>query len=103
MKFKEGVPGAEALTPEMAAGAEIAEEAYQRFLELTVTSTTDGVHRSDSRHYSGNAIDLRTRHLTRKAARDLAEALKKTLSPDFDVVLEPTHLHVEYDPETRKV
>lgn len=71
--------------------------------EVTITSATDGQHMLTSLHYSGSAIDFRTRDLglSREGLGDLAGELSSALGPDFDVVLEDTHLHVEWQPKRR--
>ena len=62
-----------------------------------ITSGLDGNHMEGSKHYIGQAIDLRTRDLTNPSlARD---KLSQSLGSDYDVVLESDHIHVEYDPK----
>jgi len=65
---------------------------------VVVTSAKDGKHRDHSRHYLGQAIDIRTRHLTDKQKKEFAELLQVRLGDDFDVVLESSHMHLEFDP-----
>ena len=63
---------------------------------LIITSVTDGRHSDGSYHHSGDGVDLRTRNLPGEielAAIDLRDAL----GADFDVVVERTHIHVEYE------
>jgi len=64
---------------------------------LVVTSTTDGRHRKDSKHYDTphNAEDYR---LPLELKHFLAMT-RAGLGKDYDVVLESDHLHVEYDPK----
>ena len=69
--------------------------------ECVITSCNDSTHKSDSFHYRGLAIDVRTRNYfeDKQALRDeIAEALGE----EFDVLLESVgteseHLHIEYD------
>ena len=67
----------------------------------TVTSVTDGVHSDGSLHYSGKAVDFRTRNLVGgyrgQLAKEIAEEIREALGDDFDVVLEADHIHVEFD------
>lgn len=63
-----------------------------------VTSARDGEHSANSLHYKGKAIDLRTKDLQRGVASLYAAELQRILGSDYDVVLESTHIHVEYDP-----
>jgi D-alanyl-D-alanine dipeptidase len=65
---------------------------------LTVTSVFDGKHKTGSKHDTGQAIDLRTTSLPDEDA--MAEQLRLALGPDYDVILELDHLHVEYDPKS---
>ena len=72
---------------------------FQMDKHAVITSGLDGTHSHNSLHYSGNALDWRTRHLESKQKTDLARQAQDLLGPDYDVVLESTHLHVEYDPK----
>lgn len=65
--------------------------------DLVITSVTDGKHMEDSLHYAGRAADVRKPAYTHihKLVDDIAIAL----GDSFDVVLEPTHIHIEYDPK----
>lgn len=65
---------------------------------FTVTSINDGVHSKNSLHYEGLAIDLRTRDFIGITAQKMAELIAARLGPDYDVVAEKDHIHVEYDP-----
>jgi len=67
--------------------------------EATVTSLLDGQHSPHSKHYQGLAVDLRTRHLPRERIEKVASELRSRLGDDYDVVIEKTHLHVEFDPK----
>ena len=67
--------------------------------ECVITSGTDGVHQHGSKHYTGEALDFRTRNMRRIEKAVLVNNLNEALGPDFDVVLERTHLHVEYHPK----
>ena len=65
--------------------------------DAIVTYTTNGAHNPNSLHYSGNAIDLRTRDLTSQQKQQATDMLKKTLDQDYDVLNEDNHIHIEYD------
>jgi hypothetical protein len=69
----------------------------RRGWDLVVTSVRDGVHMEGSRHYSGCAFDFRTSMLTKEQISTLRNELASALGPDFDVVIEGTHMHVEFD------
>ena len=66
--------------------------------DAVVTYTTNGTHSSGSLHYSGNAIDLRTRDLSNNQRQCTTERLRDALGSDYDVINEGDHIHVEYDP-----
>ncbi|MEE9413349.1 MAG: hypothetical protein V3V22_09900 [Methylococcales bacterium] len=65
--------------------------------DAMITSARDGRHMISSLHFSGKAIDLRTRDMGGKEKK-VVEALKKKLGTSFDIVLESDHIHLEYDP-----
>ena len=67
--------------------------------DSVVTYTTNGRHMKLSRHYSGNAIDLRTRDMTLRQVNKAQKMLRKNLGPQYDIVIERTHIHLEYDPK----
>lgn len=73
---------------------------------VVVTSLKDGKHSANSLHYSGMAVDIRSKHLTQEESRKVFFALKNDLGPDYDVLLESEgkeneHLHIEYDPKVK--
>ncbi len=68
--------------------------------DTTITSCLDGVHSVNSLHYKGKAMDFRTRHLPDLTLkRVVRDDIAAELGGEFDVVLESTHIHVEYDPD----
>ncbi|MFH1897405.1 MAG: hypothetical protein ABH886_04090 [Candidatus Desantisbacteria bacterium] len=64
-----------------------------------VTYTTNGTHSPGSKHYTGNAIDLRTRDLATYQSEEIVRTLKNNLSRDYDIIFESDHIHIEYDPK----
>lgn len=82
---------------------------------FTFTSLQDGGHMQTSRHYSGNAGDIRTRHLFKDGKHfpsliRFVERMRIELRPHgVDIVLHPEddkpgqekqpHLHYEFDPK----
>ena len=96
------------IEPEGAYIVIVAHRVWQRYLrkDLTVTSITDGKHSVNSLHYQGRAIDLRVKDDETGLPFDgrhqliAVRELRRHLGKDYDVVLEPTHIHVEYDPKT---
>lgn len=67
--------------------------------ELVVTSGTDGKHMKGSLHYDGNAFDMRSWWWSDREKQVIRDEMAAKLGCDYDVVLERTHLHIEYDPK----
>jgi hypothetical protein len=65
---------------------------------MTITSGTEGRHGERSKHYIGQAVDIRTKDLTSGEEWELREWLSN-LGEDYDIVQESDHLHVEFDPK----
>ncbi len=65
--------------------------------ELVITCGLDGEHSAGSLHYYGLAVDCRTNYFNPDVAAKVAKELQDALGADYDVVLEATHIHVEYD------
>ena len=103
LKFKPGVKLVN-LQPQMLIAIQVV-EAQMNILQVdtVVTSGNDSTHKEGSLHYSGRALDFRTKDTGRNKA--VADGVKKDLAPiGFDVILEDLggvneHLHVEYDPK----
>lgn len=73
-------------------------------VNMFVTSGNDRVHKRGSKHYTNDALDFRTKHLSTADKRALITAVKKRLGPDYDVILEAEgqsneHAHIEFDPK----
>ena len=99
MELKAGV--VLSLSPEMAKALHAIEREHLRVVgrHAIITSGRDGTHRPDSLHYSGNAVDIRSRDLSVEKKYLLASALKTALGIRFDVIVEHDHIHIEYDPK----
>src|SRR5262245_27342681 len=70
----------------------------------TITSSMDGSHMQQSKHYEGLAEDYRTKDLPADMKRQMIAEVRNILGPDFDVLFEDEgkaneHLHIEYDPK----
>lgn len=68
----------------------------------TITSANDGKHMKASKHYTNQALDLRTINIPPSIWKAVARELQNELGPDFDVVVETgsaPHIHCEYDPK----
>lgn len=61
--------------------------------DIVITSGSDGTHAKDSRHYRGEAIDIRTRNVP--DPEGLRAKLETALGPKFRVLNEGDHLHAQ--------
>ena len=80
-------------------GVIYAHEIFDKYGQtMVITSGTEGTHSHLSYHYTGDAIDIRTNNVRDSAiiAKQIKQKLKM-ISPFFDVVLEETHIHIEFD------
>jgi hypothetical protein len=104
MRLKRGVRLDE-LKPQTVLACLIAEPILKSHgVELVVTAGSDGTHKANSKHYSGEAFDIRSHDLDPKLRVPVVEDLKAALGWDFDVILEDfggpnEHIHIEYDPK----
>lgn len=106
VRFKEGI-SLKGLQPQTVLGIQVAAGVFARFgLVLTITSLNDGEHMDGSKHYDGLAFDCRTwdpeadpewTQLSEEVKWDMRNALSQALGPEYDVLVKPTHIHVEYD------
>ena len=64
--------------------------------ELVVTGGLEGTHSAGSLHYYGRALDLRTRYFSDQTKREVTRKLREFLGEDYDVVLESSHCHIEW-------
>jgi len=66
-------------------------------IDCTITCGNEGKHMKGSLHPAGLALDFRTRELPSYAVKKIVKEIDAELGDYYDVVLESTHLHVEYD------
>lgn len=92
MSFRSSV-NLSGIRPELVVAMLVARE---RFFGLTVTSVMDGKHMIGSLHYVGCAFDF-VHPLMGESYK--VEALRHALGPQFDVVVESDHIHVEFQPD----
>lgn len=100
MKIKPGVK-LNGLGSEILLGIMVAKSVYEAHgIDLVITSGTDSKHGYSSEHYKGDAVDIRTKNINPAYERKIiADQIKEALGQEFDVVLESSHLHIEYDPK----
>ncbi len=102
MRLKGGVR-ITGIRPELMVGMMAAQKVYDGLgYDLVVTSAVDGKHSPTSLHYSGCAIDLRTRHMAVNVAIQARDKIAAALPDDFDVILEPSHIHLEWQPRYKQ-
>ncbi len=88
------------LQPQILIAVMVANDVYrQHGKELVITSVNDSKHGTNSIHYKGNAVDLRTHYFDNQERLEVYREIKSRLIVDFDVVLENNHIHIEYDPK----
>lgn len=99
LSLKNGV-SLRGMQPQVLLAVQVALQAYtDAGYDLVITSCTDGKHSRGSRHYVGLAVDFRIRHVDKESLPEIYRRIKEALGTEYDVILEKTHIHVEYDPE----
>ena len=96
--LKKGVK-IQGVTAEMVLGIMIIYPIISEYGNCVITSCKDGQHCRGSRHYRGDAVDIRTWYIPKNKEQYVLKELRKALGPDYDVVLHTTHIHVEFDPK----
>lgn len=98
MKLKKGV-NLQGVRPELVFAMMIVAIIYkEKGSLLVITSIVDGKHSDTSLHYTGCAFDCRIKNTSTAQVGMIKSAIKEALTEDFDVVLEKTHIHIEYQP-----
>lgn len=72
---------------------------------IWITSANDARHSDDSLHYKNRAFDIRIFNIigdVQYEAKLWAERMQEVLGPEYDVLYENNHIHVEYDPDVIK-
>ncbi len=91
------------LLPEIYNLFPIIEEVWNHFNQVPViTSANDGKHMQGSRHYTDQAIDLRSKTLDPEQKQHALSELRRRAGRDYDILLEcegteNEHLHLEWD------
>jgi len=99
MRFKQGVK-VNGIKPEMTIAMVVCDGIYKSFgQELVITSVTDSVHSVGSLHYVGYSFDARIRDFLSSDLEHIHKSIKANLTDEFDVVLEATHFHIEFQPK----
>lgn len=70
---------------------------------VTITSGNDGKHMKGSKHYTNEAIDIRTKDMKLNKSISTVIRIKRYIREmgrsdwDYDVIDERDHIHIEYD------
>jgi len=100
MKVKDQTVNFDGITIEMLKGLCVVHKVFDELeYELTITSCRDGSHKQGSKHYSGNAVDVRVWGIPERHRESVCCALRMQLRSNYDVVYEGNHIHIEYDPK----
>lgn len=92
------------LVPQMLVALIVIEREYERLgVRCVITAGNDGEHELNSEHYSGRALDFRTRDISPPQQSELVATVRNALGRDFGVILEADHVHVHYRPQGPKV
>lgn len=100
--LKDDTVSIQGLVPEMILGMmDVRDVLYFFGVDFVITSGSEASarHMSESKHYSYEAIDCRSRDLPFDEQRQARDLMAMKLGWDFDVVLEKDHFHVEHDPK----
>ena len=96
------------MQPEILLALMITHSIWQKMypdLDCVITSITDGKHKENSLHFSGQAFDLRTKNIPNIFGKKTFIALViESLHEQCDVIFEGEgqdweHLHIEFDPK----
>lgn len=92
------------LKPQIVLAVFIADTVFRHYTneKLCITSGDDGKHMEGSKHYTGEAVDIRRpkNFMFNNDIDMLVKDLATSLGEGYDVVLENFHIHIEYDPPT---
>lgn len=95
--FKDGVEIGEVSSKLINIWQAVANLSARYGYDTVVTSVRDGTHMEGSKHYTGEASDFRIWWFDEEELKGFAKELQSILGKHYDVVIENTHLHVEYD------
>jgi len=107
MRFKDASIGLQSLCPQIVLALIIVDQIMkQAGQEALITSINDAKHGKSSLHYSGAAVDLRSKWFTHP--EQVIALCKEALgnSPDYDMIYEGKgkiyeHFHLEYQPKRK--
>lgn len=86
--------------PVMFFAAGVINEIFKKYnSDCFITSGMEGKHSQSSRHYTGNALDFRTMHLSTGVAAAIQQDVREALGAEFFCQIEstPPHMHVQFN------
>ena len=99
IKLKDDTINPRGLSTEALLGIIITERVLAEFdSDLTIASLNDGKHSKTSRHYSGDAWDVRTWGIKGKE-EIVCQRLREALGKHYFVLFEGDHIHISYKPQ----
>ena len=99
IKLKDDSINPRGLSTEALLGIIITEGVLAEFdSDLTITSLNDGKHSKTSRHYAGDAWDVRTWDIKGKE-EIVCHKLREALGKHYNVLFETDHIHISYKPQ----
>lgn len=103
IKLKDAKVRLSDLRPQLVLALITINEIYQDhgIRDVVLTSVNDRMHSKGSKHYAGDALDLRVWGLIHP--ENVAEEIQAALGMDFDCVYEGDHIHLEWHPKRRDV
>jgi hypothetical protein len=88
------------IRPEVLLAVVAAEGVFEEAgVDLVLTACVDGKHSLGSLHYAGQVVDIRTRDVPPEMRQKLAARVRECVGEDYDMILEETHMHLEYQPK----
>ena len=85
--------------------AAVANVAVSLDWDVTITSANDSKHMKGSKHYTGEAIDIRSKNFpSKRSKQDFIAKVLLRLGPGYEMFLEGVgteneHFHLEKDPQ----
>ena len=103
IELKNGVDLSNLLAPPMLEAVAALDRVFRLVgARCVITSGRDGVHMEGSKHYTGEALDFRLRHVSAEVGRAIVVILQEALGAEFDVIFEEKNGvrwgHLEFDP-----
>jgi hypothetical protein len=91
------------ISPEISMGINVLNSVLMKYgAECMITACRDGNHMNESKHYIGDAVDIRlaSRWVTTSNVDIVVlNETRANLGDQFDLILEENHFHLEFDPK----